>query len=175
MGEGEERRVIVARHRLKPLALVADKLAHALLRLAQPMILPSRLTPETDAPRLGAGEQLLELFGRVIDGERPDQGAALPAALDAVAAAPRDQPRYLVAADFGDELVLAEEPYQSLKLLPGVGGPGVMLADFLPIAPGHVVEAQRGRGRALNGDERPRLLALGALYRFGLPLGRGLG
>jgi hypothetical protein len=63
-----------------------------------------------------------------------------------VAAPPCYELGDLVACNLGDELVLAEELDDAFKLLPRIGGGGVMLADFEPVPPGDVVEAQRSRG-----------------------------
>jgi hypothetical protein len=89
--------------------------------------------------------------------------------------APGDQLGDVVAGDFGDQLVPAEELDEPLNEPPRVGGGGVMLADFRPIAPRDVIEAEREGGGFLLRDERPRLLAFGAFYRFRGPFARGLG
>ena len=92
-----------------------------------------------------------------------------------MATAPSDQSGDVVAADFGDDLVLAEEFDQAFEQLVRVGGGGVVLPDFRHIAAGDVVEPQRASGGLLLSHPRLGLLALDALYAFGRPPGRGLG
>ena len=60
-----------------------------------------------------------------------------------MSAPPCDQLRYVVAADVGEELVLAEKVDQIADLPLGVTGTGVMLAYLLPVAPGNIIELQR--------------------------------
>src|SRR5437868_11865797 len=90
-------------------------------------------------------------------------------------ASPRDQPRHVVAANLGQELVLAKELDQQREPMLGAVGTRVMLPALTPIPPRHIVEAQRGaRGRGL----RNVLLgpfALGGLYFFRVPPSRAFG
>src|SRR6516225_4027396 len=82
-------------------------------------------------------------------------------------APPRHNSRHVVACDVGQELVLAEELDQECKVMLGIVRARMMLPNLLPIALGHVVEAQRGLGRRQLRDEPRRLLSLGRLYFFG--------
>src|SRR5262249_39028629 len=84
-----------------------------------------------------------------------------------MSAPPCDQPRHLVVGDVGHELVLAEELDQERKVVLGAVGTRMMLSDLLPIALGHVVEAQRCLRRRQLRNQPLRLLALGRLYFFG--------
>jgi hypothetical protein len=61
-----------------------------------------------------------------------------------VPAPPGDQPGHIIAGDFGDQLILAEELDQLVEFAPGIAGTiaDMMLADLLLIAPGHVIESQ---------------------------------
>jgi hypothetical protein len=89
-----------------------------------------------------------------------------------VSAPPRHQFGDVVIHDIGDQLVLAKVADQQIELVLGIGGTGVVLPHFGPVAPGDVVEAQRG-ARALDlPDQELRLLALGRLYLFRLAPGR---
>lgn len=106
LGETKKREVIVAGLGFEPLAFIAHKLAHALRRLLEPMLPPSRFMVEAHAPSLDFGEQLLELLGQVIDREGRDErivmGPSMPSS-------PRHESRHIAVDDVGDELVWAEE------------------------------------------------------------------
>jgi hypothetical protein len=118
---------------------------------------------EAQAPQLGAGEKLPQLFGRVVDRVRGNRRAVLMA----MPASPRNQLDHVVVGDLGEQLVLAEELNQERQPMLGTVRSGVILPDLLPVALGHVVEAQRCLGRRQLRDQHPRLLTLGRLYFFG--------
>src|SRR5262249_28043879 len=109
-----------------------------------------------------AREQRPQRVGRVVDGERRNITTVI-----FVPAPPRYQPRHVVVGDLGDELVLAEKVQHEAEMHPGVRCACEVLRVLLPIAPGHVVELERGAGMLGLRDQRPRPLALDALYRFG--------
>jgi len=90
-------------------------------------------------------------------------------------APPCHQPGDIVVGNVGDQLVLAEKLDRIAQLPFGVAGSRMVLSDFLPVTPSHVIEPQRrARGLGLR-NGLLRLLALGALYRFGFTPGRGFG
>src|SRR5262249_33193547 len=87
-------------------------------------------------------------------------------------APPRDQLDHIVVGDLGQQLVLAKMLDQVADLPFGIVSPGVMLADFMPVATGQVVEPQRRcRGTHL-GNMPLGLLAFGTYYRFRFAAGR---
>src|SRR5215472_8674171 len=93
----------------------------------------------------------------------------------AMAASPRHHLGHVVAADVGNQLVLAKEfdqlpqaPVRGLRL-------GQMLGMLAPIAAGDIIEAQRCSRRLGLRNMRLRLFALGRFYFFGFAPGRGLG
>jgi len=90
-------------------------------------------------------------------------------------APPRDQLHHVIVGDLGQQLALAEKLDQLPDLPPRIVGTGMVLPDFAPISAGHIIEPHR-RACGLNlRDVLLGALALGALYRFRIPLGRGLG
>src|SRR5262245_46500822 len=105
------------------------------------MVAPARLLSEARAPQPGAGEQLAQLLGGGVDGERGNKSVTtfIP-----VPTPRRDQPCDVVATDLGDELVLAEISDQAIKFAPRVAGTAadVMLPDLLPVPTGDIIESQ---------------------------------
>ena len=91
----------------------------------------------------------------------------LAATLAAMPAPPRHELRHVVAGDLGQEPVLAEMLDQEREPVLGALRARVMLPDFVPVAPGHIVEAQRCLCRRQLGNQCPRLLALCRFYFFG--------
>src|SRR5262249_58055770 len=90
-------------------------------------------------------------------------------------APPCHKARDIIPRNLGQCLVLAKELNQPAQFPPRVARAAVMLANLVPIATSDIVEGHR-RARSLGlRDVLLRLLALGALYRFGFAPGRGLG
>src|SRR5262249_32286086 len=134
------------------------------------MFRPFRFVIEADAPQLAAGEQRPQRVGRVVDRVRGDEtvgDAFFVINSFPMPPPPPHQPRHVVVGDLGHELVLAQVLQHEAEMHPCVRCAREVLRVLGPIPAGHVVEAQRGAGVLGLGNERPRLLALDALYGFG--------
>src|SRR5262249_17798739 len=114
------------------------------LGLGKPMQLPLWLVIEAHAPGLRTREQLLELLGGVVDGERRDQRSelALLATHDTMAAPPGAELRHVVVGCVGEELVLAEISDERIGQPLRVVGAGVVLPALGPVSTGYIVEPQ---------------------------------
>ena len=112
------------------------------------MVFPVRLVIEADAPRLGAGEQLLQtsVVDRLTVHGRSGGVLWLGRLLrSARGTTPRDQPGHVIAVDLGQQFGRAEVIDEMAELALGVIGAGMSLADLGPIPPGDMIESQRGR------------------------------
>jgi hypothetical protein len=90
-------------------------------------------------------------------------------------ASPCDEARNVVVSDLSQQFVFAEKRDQIAELPLSTTRADMMSTNFLPVAPGDIVEAQRCRCGSDLSEMPLCLLALGAFYRFGFAPGRALG